>query len=177
MRNAILTIAWMGIAAGSGWGQEILTLDRAVEMALENNRALRSSELDVQKAQDKLNANRTRQLPALNLYALGAQQLQSFDFTLQKGVLGTYSSTGPLPSEDVHLKSPLQPTGMFVGRVVQPLTSLIRIRISEVKGCTTRPTNIPVGWSGDFRCTSSEGSGPVEEYVPSTPFWSVKSKD
>ena len=128
MRNAILTIAWMGIAAGSGWGQEILTLDRAVEMALENNRALRSSELDVQKAQDKLNANRTRQLPALNLYALGAQQLQSFDFTLQKGVLGTYSSTGPLPSEDVHLKSPLQPTGMFVGRVVQPLTSLIRIR-------------------------------------------------
>ena len=128
MRNATLTIALMGIAAGGGWGQEILTLDRAVEMALENNRTLRSSELDVQKAQDKLNANRTRQLPSINLYALGAQQLQSFDFTLQKGVLGTYSGTGPLPSEDVHLKSPLQPTGMFVGRLVQPLTSLIRIR-------------------------------------------------
>src|SRR5262249_50088168 len=74
------------------------------------------------------NANRTRQLPSINFYLLGAQQLQSFDFTLQRGVLGTYSGTGPLPASDVHLKTPLAPTGMFIGRVQQPLSSLIRIR-------------------------------------------------
>src|SRR5262249_19752976 len=56
------------------------------------------------------------------------QQLQSFDFTLEKGVLGTYPATGPLPNEDVHLKTSRAPTGMFVGRVTQPLSSLIRIR-------------------------------------------------
>src|SRR5262249_14540342 len=128
MRHATATIALMGVIAGCGRAQDVLTLDRAVAMAVENNRALRSSSLEAQKAQEKLKSTWTRQFPSINLYALGAQQLQSFDFTLQKGVLGTYSGTGPLPSEDVHLKSPLQPTGMIVGRVVQPLSSLIRIR-------------------------------------------------
>jgi len=128
MRNTIATIALMGLIAGCGRGEEILTLDQAVSMALQNNRALRNSELDAQKAQEKLRSNWTRQFPSINLYALGAQQLQSFDFVLQKGVLGNYPGTGPLPSADVHLKSPLQPTGMIVGRVSQPLSSLIRIR-------------------------------------------------
>jgi outer membrane protein TolC len=100
--------------------QEVLTLDQAVAMALDNNRGLRSSALDIQKAQDKLKANWTKQLPSSSLNALAAQQLQSFDFTLQKGVLGTYPGTGPLPANDVHLKTPLEPTGMIVGKVQQP---------------------------------------------------------
>jgi outer membrane protein TolC len=128
MKNLSFTIVAIWVAAGCCHAAEVLTLDQAVAAAIENNRGLRSSALDVQKAQAKLNANRTRQLPNINLYALGAQQLQSFDFTLQKGVLGTYSGTGPLPNNDVHLETPMAPTGMFVGRVVQPLSSLIRIR-------------------------------------------------
>jgi outer membrane protein TolC len=59
---------------------------------------------------------------------LGAQQLRSFDFTLEKGVLGTYEGTAPLPDQDVHLKTPLQPTGLLLGRVSQPLSALVRIR-------------------------------------------------
>src|SRR5215831_8944077 len=128
MRNTTATIALMVLIAGCGWGQEVLTLDEAVSLALENNRALRNSGLDAQKAQEKLKSNWTRQFPSISVYALGAQQLQSFDFVLHKGVLGNYPGTGTLPSEDVHLKSPLQPTGMIVGRVQQPLSSLIRIR-------------------------------------------------
>jgi outer membrane protein TolC len=128
MTNRFFQLAIIGLIAGGCWGQETLTLDQAVAMALDNNRGLQSSALETQKALDKLNANRTRQLPNISLYALGAQQLRSFDFTLEKGVLGTYNGTGPLPAEDVHLKTPMQPTGVFVGRVVQPLTSLIRIR-------------------------------------------------
>ena len=107
---------------------ETLTLEQAVAMALENNRGLQSSVLEAQKAEDNFKATRTRQFPGISLYVLGAQQLQSFDFTLEKGVLGTYTGVGPLPSEDVHLKSPLEPAGVCVGRVVQPLSSLIRIR-------------------------------------------------
>ena len=125
-----MSIKLTAFLAFAGWcrGQETLTLARAVEMALESNRGLRSSALDAQKAEDKVMANRTRQFPSISFYALGAQQLRSFDFTLEKGVLGTYSGTGPLPAEDVHLKSPLAPTGLMIGRVVQPLSSLIRIR-------------------------------------------------
>src|SRR2546422_2978241 len=109
---------------------DTLTLDEAVAMALENNRGLRSSALDAEKLGDRLKSSSTRQFPSISLYALGAQQLRSFDFTLKKGVLGTYSGTGPLPSEDVHLQTSTAPTGIFVGRLAQPLTSLIKIRRS-----------------------------------------------
>jgi outer membrane protein TolC len=105
-----------------------LTLDDAIAIAVAQNRGARNSALDIAKAEDRLAANRTRQFPSISVYALGAQQLRAFEFTIEKGVLGTYSGTGPLPSEDVHLRSPLAPTGMIMARVQQPISSLIRIR-------------------------------------------------
>src|SRR5262249_18280010 len=38
--------------------------------------------------------------------------------------------TGPLPDKDVHLKSPMEPSGLALARISQPLTSLIRTRRS-----------------------------------------------
>jgi len=107
---------------------DLLTLDQAIEIALGQNRGLQNSVLETQKAQDSVDANRTRQFPSFSLQALGAQQLQSFDFTIQKGELGNYPGTGPLPGDDVHLKSPRQPSGLMITKVSQPLSSLIRIR-------------------------------------------------
>lgn len=107
---------------------EMLTLEQAVALAIEHNRNLQSVTVEVLKAQDRLAATRTKQFPSINLYMLGAQQLRSFDYTLEKGVLGTYEGTGPLPATDTQLKTPLAPTGLIMGRVMQPLTSLIRVR-------------------------------------------------
>jgi len=112
-----------GIAAA-----EVLTLEQAISIALENNRTLKSSALSIEKSREQLAALRAKQFPGINVYVLGAQQLRSFDFTLEQGVLGQYQGTGPLPSQDVHLKTPLEPTGLVTARVVQPLTSLVRIR-------------------------------------------------
>src|SRR5688572_29415887 len=103
----LLTITVAAIANAA----DTLTLEQAVALALENNHSLQSSILEGKKAQDRLQATRTRQFPAISVYMLGAQQLRSFDFTLEKGVLGTYGEIGPLPDQDVHLKTPLQPTG------------------------------------------------------------------
>ena len=128
MKKATFGIAALGFFAVSCLGQEILTLDQAVAMALDHNRGLHNSTLEIRKAEDKFKANRTHQLPSFSLQALAAQQLQSFDFVLQKGVLGNYTGVGPLPDHDVHLKTPLEPTGMVIGKVSQPLSSLIRIR-------------------------------------------------
>jgi outer membrane protein len=129
-RNAIPTLAAATLLASGAIASaaDVLTLDQAVTLALANNRAIESSSVDIDKAKDKLAANRTKQFPSFSLYMLGAQQLRSFDFTLEKGVLGDYASTGPLPSEDVHLKTPLAPTGLITARVAQPLTTLFRIR-------------------------------------------------
>jgi len=136
--GAILTIAALFSATANLHAAETLTLDQAVAMALDSNGTVKSSALDIQKAQEKLASNRTKLFPSFSLYMLGAQQLRSFDFTLEKGVLGNYGATGPLPSEDVHLKTPLEPTGIVMGKVSQPLTSLIRIR----RGLDTLKTGI-----------------------------------
>jgi outer membrane protein len=127
-KHLLVTIA--ALASGTASAAEILTLEQAVSLALENNRGLQTSILDSRKAQDRLNATRTRQFPGISVYMLGAQQLRSFDFTLEKGILGTYQSTGPVPDQDVHLKTPLEPTGVVMSKITQPLSSLIRIRRS-----------------------------------------------
>lgn len=137
-RNVVLLLIGGIIGAALGSAAETLTLEQAIALAHENNRTLLSSAIDAEKAKDRLAAARTRQFPGMSLYMLGAQQLRSFDFTLEKGVLGNYEGTGPLPSQDVHLKTPLEPTGVIMSRVTQPLTSLIRIR----RGMDTLRTSI-----------------------------------
>jgi len=106
---------------------DVLTLEQAVAIATGQNRSLQSSALEIQKAQDRLKATGTRRLPSFNLDAIGSQQLQAYEFTIEKGVLGDYAGTGPLPANDVHLKSPTEPSGLLMAKVSQPLTSLIRI--------------------------------------------------
>jgi outer membrane protein len=106
---------------------DLLTLEQAIDIAMGQNRGLQRSAMDIEKAKEQLAANRTRQFPSFSVYALGAQQLRTFDFTIEKGALGTYEG-GPLPSEDAHLTTPRQMTGLMQARIAQPLTSLIRIR-------------------------------------------------
>lgn len=121
-------VTTLSVLAAVSAKAEVLTLDQAVALAVEHNRTLRNTALDLKKAEDRVKATRSRQYPGFNLYALGSQQLQAYDFTLEKGILGTYPGTGPLPDHDVHLKSPLAPTGLMMAKVTQPLTSLIRLR-------------------------------------------------
>lgn len=125
--TSILALA-AAFSLQSASAAELLTLEQAIDIALGQNRGIQRSAIDMEKAKEQLAANRTRQFPSFSVYALGAQQLRSFDFTLEKGVLGTYDSTGPLPSEDVRLTTPRQPTGLMQARIAQPLTSLIRVR-------------------------------------------------
>src|SRR5689334_12600942 len=107
-----------------------LRLDQAVQLALQDNRDLANATLDVNKADDRLAALRTRLLPSINVYALGGQQLRSTNFTIDRGALGNFASTGPVPSRDVTFSTPLRPTGVLVSRVAQPLSTLHRIRLN-----------------------------------------------
>src|SRR5215510_11629741 len=126
LRYLISILAIAGCAAAAP--ADVLTLDRAIELAVQHNRGLQNSDREVEKAQDRLAATRTRMFPGLSLYVLGSKQLSPFDFTLAKGILGTYKDLGPLPSEDTRLTTETKFTGFMMGRVSQPITSLIRIR-------------------------------------------------
>lgn len=69
------TVAWgIMVLSVPAWGQEgapppeeVLTLERAVALALENDRPLKNAGLEVGKAADRIAAARTRRLPALQV--------------------------------------------------------------------------------------------------------------
>src|SRR2546428_12479471 len=52
---------------------EVLTLERAVSLALEGNRDVRNAALEVVKAESELGAFKTKALPYFNLYVLESQ--------------------------------------------------------------------------------------------------------
>src|SRR5687768_12793932 len=48
--------------------RDLMTLDQAIEIAIENNRALRNATLEIEKAKDEVAATRTHRLPSFNSY-------------------------------------------------------------------------------------------------------------
>jgi outer membrane protein TolC len=111
-------------------GIDTLTVDQAVQLALESNRELRNAILEARKTEFRISETRTQMLPSVHLTATGAQQLSRIDFTLQRGVLGTFSGIGPIPAADTRIRTPLVPTGLLITQVAQPLTTLYRIHLN-----------------------------------------------
>ena len=116
MKNTILTVAAMFVLSLPAAGQqqattpsgEVLTLERALSLALEHNRGLRIAQIDTAKAQDQIDAMRTRRLPKNSVSILGSQLLNKFSFEFEQGVFGTYPGIGPVPATNT-MKAPAGP--------------------------------------------------------------------
>ena len=106
---------------------ETLTVDQAVQYALQKNPALRTAELDVEKAGDNLAAFRTRRLPSLRSNVLSGQLLTKPTVTFSRGVFGSYPGVGPIPSEEAKVNIPRKPTAMVFGQILQPLSQQYRL--------------------------------------------------
>ena len=75
-------------AQDNGTTSHVLTLDQAIATALKNNREAKNARLEIEKADDKLHAYRTRRLPSFKISSLVSQPLNSFDTVFEKGVFG-----------------------------------------------------------------------------------------
>ena len=111
----------------NGTTHDTLTLDQAIEIALRNNRETKNARLEIDKANDKLDAYRTRRLPSFKVSSLVSQPLSTFDTTFEKGVFGSYPGIGSVPNEDTVITSSTNTTGLLISQVSQPLTQLRRI--------------------------------------------------
>ena len=111
-------------------GGAVLTLDEAVRLAKSNNRDLKVWGLDVGKQREALGEAKTHLYPRFDTSVLAAQLLTPIDFTIKKGQLGTFSGTGPIPGSDTNLHTPARPIAIASVTATQPLTQLIRIRLS-----------------------------------------------
>jgi outer membrane protein TolC len=132
MATRILSVLMLLVGACFAQSQpsEILTLEQAIALALQDNRQVKSAALEIGKAEDKLAAARTRRLPEFKLNAMGSQLLSSIDFRFPRGTFGNYPNGGPNPATDTVISTPRQPTFVMIGQVNQPLTQLYRIGLN-----------------------------------------------
>jgi outer membrane protein len=108
----------------------VLTIEDAVATAMKSNRRVRMSILEVSRAGEKTADVKTERLPHFQLYALGGESLNSIDFTIPKGALGTYQGTGPIPGQASKISTPRTFTGVLLGQATQPLSQLWKVHLA-----------------------------------------------
>ncbi len=108
----------------------MLTLEEAIVIARSNNRELRWSGLELTKQREAVGEVKTLLYPRFDTSVLASELLSPIDFTIKKGQLGTFPDTGPIPGSDTNLRTPARPIAIFSVTATQPLTQLIRIRLS-----------------------------------------------
>ncbi|HXJ14700.1 MAG TPA: TolC family protein, partial [Candidatus Limnocylindrales bacterium] len=131
---SILAGMYPGMAAGQQQqtssddsAAPVLTLDEAVNLALQHNWNVKNSVLEVQKQDFEVSTARSRRKPQFQFTMLGGELLHSFDFTIPKGSLGTYANTGPIPSTNAKIHTSAVFTTYLTGSIDQPLTQQYKI--------------------------------------------------
>lgn len=109
------------IRAVSPAAGELLTLDQAIALAGQNNRLVKNSSLDVDKAVAQIEATKTRRLPAFSFRAQANQLLAPIQFSFAQGAFGSFPATGPIPSQDTKLETSQRMTGLLYATISQPL--------------------------------------------------------
>jgi outer membrane protein len=135
IRICFLAAISMLTCAMAALGQErppadVLTLDRAIELARANNRETKRARFDIDGQREALAEAKTQYYPRFDTYLLGTELLQPLDFTIKAGQLGTYAATGPIPSKNTDLHTPARPIVVASITVTQPITQIPRIRFS-----------------------------------------------
>jgi outer membrane protein len=132
-----IPIAIIGACPASIHGQQLapqtaeaLTLEQAVDTALQHNRLVANAAIEVGKSENRADATRTRRLPQFNLYMLGSQLLAPIDFKFPEGAFGSFPGLGPIPGRDTVISSPLRPAALIFGQVIQPLTQQFRLKVN-----------------------------------------------
>ncbi len=108
----------------------ILALDEAISLAVQQNRMIHSSALEVFKLESKMAATRTLRLPYFSVSAFGSQRLTALDFNFPKGAFGDDYAIGPIPSKDISIHEPPKLSAFVIGRIDQPLSQQYRIGLN-----------------------------------------------
>ncbi len=127
--SLILACSEFAAAQAEADSPELLTIDQAVKLAVANNRYLKIVSLNLDSSKDKVQAAKTRRLPAFNIYAFGSQLLAAISFNVPAGQFGTYPGIGPIPADNTPISTPSQPTAYIFGTASQPLLTLYKINL------------------------------------------------
>ncbi len=117
----------------AGWCQqitpssaEILSLDQAINIALQNNRSLKNARLNVEKSNDEIQSIRTSRFPSTHFYALVSQDMVKHETKLTNPVTGIFPGIGPFFT----FSTTSRPTAVFAAQVLQPITQQYRLGLA-----------------------------------------------
>jgi outer membrane protein len=123
----LLSLATVVSPAHAQTGADVLTVDRAIELALSSNRLLKVAALEQQRVTEDVAALNTQRFPALDVRMFEGTFLSPVQFTFREGAFGTFPATGPVPSSDLTVDSPRRLSTAVLFTAVQPLTQLRKI--------------------------------------------------
>src|SRR5262249_43932387 len=109
--SVVLTVL---LQPASLYGQ-VIALREALDAAASSNRAIRSAEIQREKAIEDVRIARTHRLPVFSITTFVSQPLTQIGVTLDRGILGVYPGVGPIPGRTTTLESPLQLGFIFYG--------------------------------------------------------------
>lgn len=110
--------------------QPELSLQQAIQIALDHNRPVQIAQLDITKAHWQVAQAKTKRFPEINTYFFGSGNLTSPTFTFKKGLFGNDSNNVPSPSKDVHINLSQGFTGFAMAQVAQPVSQLYKIHLA-----------------------------------------------
>ncbi len=112
------------------WAQEQpLTLQEAVQLALQHNRSLQVSGAEVKRSQQQYLAAATQRLPQFSLLANGGELLTRPGLQFQAGALGKLADGSLVPATNTTVQTPRRPAAFVFGQVNQPLLQQHRIHL------------------------------------------------
>lgn len=107
----------------------VLTLQDAVSMAIAENPEIENASLEVSKAANDIAAAKTKLLPEFDFSVYELYHLTEEAFTFKKGEFGDFPSTGPIPPENVKIRTAPNFTTYLTASVGQPLSQLYEISL------------------------------------------------
>src|SRR5438552_10955443 len=132
-RNYLAALFLLLATPLAGWCQqitpsstEVLSLDEAINIALQNNRPLKNSRLNVEKGEDEIRSVRTSRLPSTHFYALVSQDMVKHETNLTSPFTGVFPGIEPFFT----LSTLRRPTAVFAAQVLQPLSQQYRIGLA-----------------------------------------------
>src|SRR5258707_11640716 len=140
-RNYLAALFLLLATPLAGWGQqitpssaEVLSLDQAINIALQNNRSLKNARLNVDKGEDEIRSIRTSRLPSTHFYALVSQDMVKHETNLTNPLTGVFPGIGPFFT----LSTASRPTAVFAAQVLQPISQQYRIGLAIDAGKLAR---------------------------------------
>lgn len=130
----VMAVSLMAMLASAARGQEgsppageVLSLDEALKLSLQDNRSIQNAVLQVKRSDADVGAAKAQRLPVFDVQVLAGRTLSPVRITVPGGAFGEFESTGPIPSQDTVVEVPTGTSALVSASLAQPLSQLYKV--------------------------------------------------